>query len=125
MSTFTENYAAAALPALFDVYGQAVTYTPAGGDGVALTAILSPDEIEELPTLDGRELRRTRHATISRDPDGDAGGVASPSHRDTVTADGRTYAVEAVAEMTDAWARLRLTHSAALEVTRPAYRRSQ
>ena len=123
MSQFATDFAAGALAGLMETHGDSVTYTPATGDAVALTAILGPEMTEESPTLDGRELRITRNCTIGRDPDADAGGVADPATNASVTVGTTTYAVEAIDEQDAASATLRLVRRPAVEKTRPNYRR--
>ena len=39
-SVFDERFAAVGAPVLLAQFGRAITYTPAGGEGVALTAIV-------------------------------------------------------------------------------------
>lgn len=120
--TFAADFAAAGVEALLAVFGEQVTYTPAGGVAVTPTAIVGPEQADERPTLDGREIVIIRPVTIRTDPTAAEGGVAAPSTEDTVTYNGTTYAVEAIESNADGFCRLRVTRKPTIERSRPAYR---
>ena len=121
--TFAADFAAVGVPALLDVYGQAVTYTPAGGAATPLTAIVGADQVDYTPTLAGYEIVRRRAVTIGLDPAASYGGIAAPWPGDTLTIDGHTYTVETVENLSPSFARLRAIHRGSAERTRPAYRK--
>jgi hypothetical protein len=111
-------------------FGEPITYTPAGAVGVPMTAIVTPERIEEDETFDGRRRRRVREATISTDAAGDFGGVASPSITASVTIGGVKYAVENINSLTeninsltDNQATLGLVRRDKTETGRESYRR--
>lgn len=113
-----------ALPAMFEHQGTAgVTYTPEGGSGVSLTAVLWPEELVEEQYADGTRLLRRRDALISRDPAGEYGGVASPEVHDTLTIGGELWNVQEFAKQTSEFTILRLTSGPIAERAHPAFRR--
>ena len=123
-SDFDTLMAAIGVPVLMEHLGDAITYTPAGGAGAAITGILGFEEDREDETLDGRRLRRLRDVTVNTDPaDPDYGGVASPALNATVTVGGVQYAVESIVSLSANLVRLALRRVTALEVSRENYRK--
>jgi len=96
MSRFDTNFAAAAVPGLFDVMGRSATYTTAAGAAVALTAIIGDEQQQEEDTDRGRRKRVSVQVTITTDAASDYGGVANPQLRDKMTIDGETFSLESV-----------------------------
>lgn len=92
-SAFDLAFADAGAPVLLSQFGQPVTYTPAGGTGVSVTAMVSAEQQHEAEYPDGPRLIRTRELTIATDPDGAYGGVASVRLFDVVTVGTAQYAV--------------------------------
>jgi len=129
MAIFDELYAAGAAM-LMDYLAAEVTYTPAGGAGVTLPAIISMAAVDEADDLDGRRLSEHREVTIPRTAaaaglDG-AGAqrnyLAQPATNATVTIDGTSYAVEAIVSQSASFSKLALVRHAAAERSRRGYR---
>ena len=125
MSRLDDEFAAGGVSALMDVLGDAgrLTYTPAGGDAVSLTAIIGPEQTEEDSDLDGRTNRAVREVTITTDPDCDYGGVAGPATNATVTIDDVEWAVEEILSQDANLVTLLLVRETRVERGRPDYRR--
>jgi len=103
-------------PVLLEYVGEPLTYTPAGGAGVACTGIVGFEEDEEEETLDGRRRKRVRDVSLSTDD------VAAPALNATVTIGGVEYAIERVVSKSATFTRLALRRLSALEVTVGKYR---
>lgn len=95
-SAFETAFADAGAPSLLAQFGQACTYTPAGGTAVSLSAMVGAEQSNEAEYSDGRRLIRTRQITLATDPDGDYGGVEDVHLYDTVTVGTVTYAVHEI-----------------------------
>jgi len=120
---FADIFAESALPSLLDTLGDSITYTPAGGDDVSLTAVVGQEERGELEVEHGRRLRREREVTIATDPDGPYGGVAAPALNDTVTIDSESWAVESISSKADGVATLLVVRFGDVERSQEGYRR--
>lgn len=129
MTAFDDEFASAALPDLFAQFGETVVYADPAYDPVTLTAMVGPVSAMSLEGADGGLDRRVvREMTISRDPDGEFGGIASPrdSRRDTrITIAGEEWGFDddLIARQTENTTTLRLVQVPALEKSRPGYRR--
>lgn len=123
MSAFDDTMADAGLPSLLTQIGESgVTYTPEGGAGVSLTAIVGDDMVAPVEERGGGTSQtRTRMVTISVDPSSEFGGVASPQRGATVTLSGESWRVTHV-NADSASAILTVERSAREEVVRRAYR---
>lgn len=123
MTAFDDLFAEMGLPLLKEQLGETVTYTPAGGENVELTAIVGPEETEETEDLEGITQRRVRQVTIATDPDGDWGGVAAPGTNDSLTIGGVEYAVEAIEAQSASLTQMRLVRRGVAEKARMGYRK--
>ncbi len=123
MARFDDDYAAAGVPALMWEFGDSITYTPAGGSPVALTADVGKEHYGEVDTENGRRLRRERQVTICRDPSSDYGGVATPKLLDTVTIAGEIWAVEDIDPLDAGEATLLVVRGGDVERSQDNYRR--
>jgi hypothetical protein len=123
-STFDALMADHVVPGHFDHFGDAdsITYTPAVGDAVTLSAILGPETTKEGEDLNGRTREIVRDATIHTDPDSKWGGVAAPALNATVTNDSVEYAIDSIGPKTPNWITLELKRKSKKEVTRRGYR---
>lgn len=122
-SRFDEDFAVG-LGDLFFQLGESITYTPAGGDPVALTGVVEREQSEEDPGTDGRHQRRVRAVKVLSDADdADYGGVADPSERATVTIGSIEYSVDSIGTVSTAAWRLGLVRIGSIERSRAAYRR--
>lgn len=122
-SAFDLQFAESGAPALLAQFGQTVTYTPAGGTAVALTAIVHAEEERESEHPDGRRLTRTRQVDFSSDADSPDGGVAAVKLFDTLTIGGVTYAVHAVLAKTHAMTSVETIRTEDLQRSGDGYRR--
>jgi len=123
MSRFDADFAVAMADVFFQ-HGESITYTPAGGDPVALTGCVERERSEEDPATDGRHQRRVRAVKVLSDADdADYGGVAEPSERATVTIDSVEYSVESISTVSTAAWRLGLVRIGSVERSRPGYRK--
>ena len=126
MSKFSDIIGSVGVPVLFDQFGDAgvVSYTPAGGVAVELTAVVGPEKTEEMESdTGGRDVRVTRTLLVRTDPDSDQGGVAQPATNDSVTISSVEWAVESIIFRTDNLARLQLVRLGVVELSRANYRR--
>jgi hypothetical protein len=95
---------AGCLDVVFDTGGTSVTYTPSGGSGVTIQAMLSPVSEQR---IDGDDRQRTfRRMTIEIRRD--SKGVAEPAIGDQITVGDGVFAVETIVSMTALTARLAL-----------------
>jgi hypothetical protein len=123
-SPFELEFAEAGAPALLSQFGQRVTYTPAGGDGVSLTAIVGAEQSHEAEYSDGRRVIRTRQVTLATDPDGQYGGVAAVHLFDTVTlASGVAYSVHEITGETHSLVSFTAIRTEDMQRSRDGYRR--
>lgn len=124
MSTHTDMIGEAAIPLLMEQFADAdrVTYKPKHGVATSLSAIVGDERSEEQTTSTGRRRVVRRRLTITTDPSGDYGGVATPQLNATVTVDGISYAVESVAPVRNDVFDLQIVRYETTEVSRPDYR---
>lgn len=103
MTNHDEMMGACGTPVLMDQHGRSVVYTPAGGEGVTITALVGP-EVTGSATAgsDGRQRQPVRTLTVS------LADVAAPARYDTVAIGGDTWKVEWPENAAGGWARLRL-----------------
>lgn len=109
-SLFDNLMADAGVPVLMDTLADedTITYTPAGGEGVPVSAILVAETSEEDEELDGPSQKLVREVSILTDPASEWGGVAAPALTATVTIGGVEYAVEAIKSQDANWVALKL-----------------
>lgn len=124
MSQFDDNFAAGSLPALMEVHGQTITYTPVTGSAVSLTAIVGEVNSSIDDEDDGRTEHRERMVTIMTDPSSSFGGVAAPSHADSVTIDSEVWAVDVPGKERGHSVELRVVRTPIVERSREGYRSS-
>ncbi len=122
-SPFELAFAEAGAPALLSQFGQSVTYTPAGGAGVGLTAIVHAEHEHEAEYGDGRRLIRTREMTIGRTPGGPYGGVEDVKLLDAVTYNGVAYAVSEILRQTQSLTTFIAVRREDMQRSREDYRR--
>lgn len=105
---FDEIFAESADVAI-SIKGTAITYTEPGESAVALTAIVKP--VEGQPEEDGEHANtltpHARDVTISKDPAGEFGGVASPREDANFTIDGEDWAIESIVSESESLTTLR------------------
>lgn len=126
MTVFDDEFAAAALPELFEQFGRSIVFEDPACDPVALTAIVGEITGEEDEAADGGiERRQTREVTITRDQEGEFGGIADPLTAGRLTLvliDEVHWAIEGVNSQTANLTCLRLVRVGAVEKSRPGYR---
>jgi hypothetical protein len=122
-SQLEEDFATLGLPSLFQQGGRSVTYDPAVGADVALTAIVHPEEASEDIVETGRQKNRRRRIDITTDPASDFGGVASPQLNDKVTIDSESWSVESFGRIAGEFIRMMLVRPQAIELARESLRR--
>jgi len=124
MTSRFDDDMAVGLGDVFFQHGEGITYTPAGGDPVAMTGCVEREQSEEDPATDGRHQRRVRAVKILSNPDdADYGGVAAPSERATVTIGSVEYSVDSIGTVSAAAWRLGLVRIGSIERSRAAYRK--
>lgn len=110
--------------AVFDVHaemnGRSVVYTPAGGAGASITAIVANRRGEELTEEDGRTAIEEVEITIANDA---SEGVASPQIGDGITIGTEDFAVVTVLERGGAVHRVAARKRTLLERSGPSHRR--
>lgn len=90
MSVFDTIAAASLSQVVMAVHGQAVTYTPAGGDPVSITAIVDRQQTDDRTDEDGLVVVEGCVVTIWHDA---GNGVAAPAIGDAVTIGGTAFVV--------------------------------
>ena len=92
-STFDTNWTASSGPraSLLAYFGETITYTPRGGSGSSITAVVNRDAIEDVLDDRGDHTIKTVLVTISQ------ADVAAPAVDDSITVDSVTYAVKEIA----------------------------
>lgn len=125
MSTHADLFQFGSLPLLMEHHSDSgrVTYTPRNGNVAAVSAIVGNEVATEDRHDTGRRRTLRRPVTITTDPAGTYGGVASPALNATVTVDGVIYAIESVEPLSRDVFDLVLVRHEAMEVSNPAYRR--
>lgn len=121
-SQMETDFAALGLPSLFQQGGRAVTYDPAVGADVALTAIVYPEAVTEDSVDMGRQKRRMRNIDICTDPTSGFGGVASPQTNDKVTIDAESWSVLGFKRIAGPFIRIELVRTQAAELSRQSLR---
>jgi len=123
-SEFDTAFAAAGVPSLLSQFGQSAIYTPAGSEAVpvSLSGSLSGDHVDDEDDDGGRASVRSCLLAISRDPDGDYGGVADPALNATVTIDGVDWEVRDIPKLDANMATLLLVRIGRSERSRSGYR---
>lgn len=101
-SVFDEAFAAAGWAALQAQFGEAVTYTPAGGSGSSVTAVVHREEEREIDSGDGIWREVVCEVSVG------TADVASPGLGDQVTFDGVDWAVVERLEQSGGVTRLRV-----------------
>lgn len=111
-------------PALFELMGDTCVYTTAAGVATTLTAVIGPEQTEEVVDADGVTRRRARDCLMPRTAAAAGGGsyVAAPSLEATVTIGGEVWAVQRLLSQTEDWTSLRLTRPESAERSRRGYR---
>ncbi len=89
MSVFGDSFQESSKPLLMDQHGEPVTYTPAGGEAVAITGMV--DREPDRTLFDGMGTEEARKAMVEISTDAD--GVASPARGDVVTFDGKDWKI--------------------------------
>ena len=124
-SAFDSLVAEQVTPAVAALFGRAITYTPAVGAAVNLTALhIGPErEDQEVTEERGAAQRVVREVKISTDPDCDLGGVAAPAANATVTIDTVVWPIERVEMLSGGRARLVCARDPQTQRSRSGYRR--
>lgn len=118
-SAHETTFAAAGLPALMAVHGRQVTYHAADADPTAVTAIVGPEQSEEVTRRRGRVLMKTRDVTVT------AAAIAKPQlNVDQIEIDQVRYtiAVRRRTDIDDGFLRLTLRSESVIESGRLNYR---
>ena len=126
MSRLDDIMAVVGVPLLLEQLGDGtpITYTPAGGSPVSLTAIVGPERHEpDDDDEEGRSLLRVREVSFATDPAGEYGGVAAPAVNATVTIGGEVWPVKEIVSVGGGLATVRVALRGAVEHSRAGYRR--
>jgi hypothetical protein len=83
-------FSGAAAPMLFDTQSETVTYTPAGGTAVSLSAIVERTNTDEESIVDGQGVVSTAVVKFRNDV---TFGITTASRKDTVTIGSDVYYV--------------------------------
>lgn len=126
-STFEAVFASAAAPPLLSWLGVEAGYTPAGGDAQTVTVIVASHAGDEQPAEHGRQRRKTIQVVVPTTAEAAAGTptgnyLAAIDRSATLTLDGESYTFTRVLAV-GPLATLEFETRAAVEVTRPNYRR--
>ena len=125
MSVFDIDFAACALPAMMDHFGDAATYTYPNEDEVSLTGMKGEERSEIIETQDGRSERRFCIFTIGRDQSADFGGLDDAQQKGFFTIDGEYWAIDGIVEKTTPTVTFQLLRMSTAEVGRRGYDRQQ
>jgi hypothetical protein len=122
-SSFSSEFAAAAVSDLLSQFGHSVTYTTAAGVESTIYGIFHEDMTDSRDTPDGREVVRSGTIRISDDADLDTyAGVAAPAEDDTVNVEGVDWNVDRVGEHNGGFWTLELGRIESIEKTQAGYR---
>ena len=89
MSVFDTAFANGPADALASVFGESITYTPAGESGQTITAIVDRDAYEIEPLADGRGVMKRARLSVSA-------ADITPAVNDGVTLDSLAWTVESI-----------------------------
>ena len=103
-------------------FAESITYTVDGNDTPLVAVVFDEQQTEDAGDT-GREQEQWRDVTISRDPDSESGGVASPRLDAVLSIGDVKYAVESIPYQDDTVATLRVVRVESIEKSRPGYRR--
>lgn len=118
MSDFETMVTASLLPTLMQARGTSVTYTPAGGEGASITAVVEPYREEEIEDEEGRTLMIDTEVLVA------LSDVAAAAAGDAVTISGETFNVGDVVERGPGWVRFACRRAERVErATSAPYRR--
>lgn len=107
----------------FTLYAQQISYTPTGGSGVTIDALLTVEPEYKEETDSGEVAVQEARATIWLNA---TDGVASPARGAAVVYYARTwYVTQVLKDMNRGIAELLLRHEHAAEMTREGYRRTK
>lgn len=123
MSLHSALFQSASLPLLFEQHADSgrVTYTPKGGSTVSLSAIVGNEKAMDDSSAAGERRVLRRPVTITTDPAGTYGGVATPATNATVVVDNVNYAVESLQPLAAGYMTLVLVRPELQLYSRPDY----
>ena len=121
-SQFDTDFATLGLPSLLQRAGQSITYDPAVGADVALTAVIVGEKVTEESDRLGTVKVRMQQVIICVDPASDFGGVAAPALNDRVTISSESWSVKGILRLSGAFAKLDLVRPQRVEVARDSHR---
>ncbi len=120
---FDEIFAETADVAI-SIKGTEITYTASSAGALSLTGIVKP--VEGQPEEDGEHANRlgpiTREITISKDPDGEFGGVADPRMDAKFTIDSEDWAIQSIVSESESLTTLRCIQHLPREISKRGYR---
>src|SRR5438045_2602462 len=93
MSLHATFMAAAGIGGLLRAQGEAIEITPKNGQPVPMTALVGVEATRTVPDRQGQRQVRARTVTITKDPDGEFGGMEDPQENAVLTFAGIEYAI--------------------------------
>ncbi len=133
MSLFDQRMSAGPTAQLMHHNADQITYTPAGGQPVALQGIIGYEATsEEFSTSDGKRHKRVRDVTVVKVTGTAAqpvsgsypyGGIPEGDLASTICIDDVSYAIDSVISLSGSFIRLALARTAVAEKSRPGMRR--
>ena len=126
LSDFDTIYSEAVFPPMLSQSGDTITFTPAGGAGVVITAVVGAIHHELVEHEGGRFNSYTREVVISKNATLDTYlGVAAPKPNATVLIDGEVWAVVGAETETPSTARLTLSQRRVAQESRTGFTKNQ
>ena len=119
MSKFDTMFAQRLESTLFRQMDDSITYTPKGGAGVSIKAILSEVSHVEEDGDNGKIQVHKREAIILRDAASELGGVAEPKIDDSATIDSVVWPVKDLIDESPSAVTLVLVRTGKIEEGRP------
>jgi hypothetical protein len=103
-------------------FAETVAYTPSGGSGRSISAVIDRQDVVEQTAPDGSTLIHRAVLSASRDA---TAGIPSPSVDDTFTFDSATWKVDHVVTQDDAMVSVSLVRIVSRERSSQSYRKEQ
>ena len=116
-STIDDYFADQGLPLLLELQGVSITYTPAGGSGSSVTALVGKEISQEIEAQGQGDRTKKITRSVTCEAAAITGGINA-----TVTIDSVEYEVDSIAEAEAGYVALSLVRDAAMEKARKQFR---
>ena len=103
MSLHATFMAAAGIGGLLRAQGEAIEITPKNSQSVSMTALVGVETVRTAKDRQGERQVRSRTVTITKDPEGEFGGMEDPQENAVLTYAGTDYSVGERADGVGYW----------------------